>query len=107
MPRIFMFRVRALCLAALIACLPCSHAAAGAIVPSFERFHASGNGDAVRGGELLLGELSCVSCHEPDAARAARILRRQAPILDGVGNRVKRSYLRKFLSDPHAVKPGT
>ena len=30
-----------------------------------------------------------------------------APILDGVGQALERSYLRKFLSDPQAVKPGT
>ena len=75
-----------------------------AIVPGFERFHANGQGDAAVGGQLLLGELNCVSCH----ARVDQALtRKQAPILDEVGSRVKVSFLRKFLTDPQAVKPGS
>ncbi len=74
------------------------------IVPGFERFHAGGT-DAVKGGRLLLGELNCTSCHQPESGPDSQ--RKQAPILDGVGNRVRRSYLRKFLNDPHAIKPGT
>jgi mono/diheme cytochrome c family protein len=83
------------------------------VVPGFERFHAGeGPGEAalVEGGLLLLGELNCTSCHAADgmnAAMGATILRKQAPILDAVGSRVRPSYLRAFLSDPHAVKPGT
>ncbi|HTU20266.1 MAG TPA: c-type cytochrome [Gemmataceae bacterium] len=84
------------------------------IVPGFERFHAGGT-DAVKGGRLLLGELNCISCHKPEngqeasgVAPAPRVLqRKQAPILDRVGERVRRSYLRKFLRDPRAIKPGT
>jgi mono/diheme cytochrome c family protein len=74
------------------------------IVPGFERFHATG-ADAAKGGRLLLGELNCVSCHQPDGGREAA--RKQAPVLDRVGQRVRRSYLRKLLRDPQAVKPGT
>jgi mono/diheme cytochrome c family protein len=77
------------------------------IVAGFERFYAEAGADAVKGGRLLLGELNCVSCHKADAAQEAGLQRKQAPILDGVGNRVRRSYLRKFLSDPKAIKPGT
>src|SRR5262249_42472186 len=66
------------------------------IVPGFERFHASG-ADAVKGGRLLLSELNCVSCHKPDAGQEAWLRRKQAPILDSVGGRVRRSYFRKFL----------
>ena len=77
------------------------------IVAGFERFHAKGDNDGVRGGQLLLGELNCVSCHLPDAVRQAVIIPRTAPLLDGVGSRVKPGYLRKFLSDPQATKPGT
>ncbi len=78
-----------------------------AVVPGFERFFTSPKADAGAGGQLLLGELSCVSCHQMDAARAALIVPRQAPILDGVGARLRRSYLRRFLANPHAAKPGT
>ena len=74
------------------------------VVPGFERFFAAGPSDP-RGGELLLGELNCTSCHR--AAESRRIDRKQAPILDEVGRRVRASYLRRFLADPHATKPGT
>src|SRR6185312_7826698 len=77
------------------------------IVPGFERFHTGAGVDAAKGGRLLLGELNCVSCHRPETSQEPQLSRKQAPILDGVGARVRRSYLRKFLSDPHAIKPGT
>jgi mono/diheme cytochrome c family protein len=77
------------------------------IVPGFERFPAASGPEAAKGGRLLLGELNCLSCHQPESSQEPSLQRKQAPILDGVGNRVRRSYLRKFLSDPHAMKPGT
>jgi mono/diheme cytochrome c family protein len=76
------------------------------IVPGFERFHADGT-ESVKGGRLLLGELNCISCHKPEGASESALQRKQAPILDGVGGRVRRSFLRKFLRDPKAIKPGT
>src|SRR5439155_4910716 len=33
--------------------------------------------------------------------------RKQAPVLDNVGGRVRAGYLRQFLRDPQAAKPGT
>ena len=54
---------------------------------------------------LLLGELNCISCHRGRPTESLN--RKQAPILDHVGGRVRVSYLRKFLSDPQATKPGT
>jgi mono/diheme cytochrome c family protein len=71
------------------------------IVAGFER-HA-GKSDAALG-QLLLGELNCLSCH---SSSDAGLLRKQAPILDHVGGRVRVGWLRKFLRDPHDVKPGT
>jgi mono/diheme cytochrome c family protein len=85
-------------LAALgLAALGASTVAAHPIVPGFERFPAD-----PAGGPLLLGELNCVSCHAADAP-----VKKQAPILDAVGTRVRISHLKKFLADPQAVKPGT
>jgi mono/diheme cytochrome c family protein len=72
------------------------------IVPGFERFRDTA--DPARGGQLLLGELNCVSCHQPAGTAGDR---KQAPILDGVAGRARLSHLRKFLRDPQAVKPGT
>jgi mono/diheme cytochrome c family protein len=77
------------------------------VVPGFERFFTAAGTDPVQGGRLLLGELNCVSCHRTDPGQAAHLSARQAPNLDGVGNRVKRAYLRRFLAAPHALKPGT
>src|SRR5688500_17988901 len=74
-----------------------------AVVPSFERFHARGEQPDV-GGQLLLGELNCTSCH---AAENARVSNKQAPILDAVGQRVRPEYIRDFLNSPHSIKPGT
>src|SRR5687768_4556611 len=71
------------------------------IIPPFERFHANGAGLA-QGGQLLLGELNCTSCHKTDNSELAK---KSAPVLDTVGQRVKRGYLRKFLADPHKTKP--
>ena len=61
-------------------------AAAHPVVPGFERFFTGKDADAVKGGRLLLGELSCVSCHQSSPATAAR---KQAPVLDEVGSRVR------------------
>src|SRR4051794_18373307 len=81
--------------------------AAHPVVPGFERFFTAPTADAAKGGQLLLGELNCVSCHKADAVPSALVPRRQAPVLDGVASRLKRGFLRSFLSDPHAVKRGT
>ena len=73
------------------------------IVAGFERFYTGDKADLAAGGQLLLGELNCVSCHSPGGTT----VRKQAPVLDGVANRIRHSYLKKYLSDPHAVKPGS
>jgi mono/diheme cytochrome c family protein len=72
-------------------------------VPGFTRFYADAKANAVEGGHLLMGELQCARCHAPAADASLKM----APILDGVGSRVKVSYLRQFISDPHKTKPGT
>ncbi|MGA1014026.1 MAG: PA14 domain-containing protein [Limisphaerales bacterium] len=58
-------------------------------------------------GELLLGELNCVACHQADPASQDRIWARSAPDLSAVGSRVTPGFLRRYLSDPHSVAPGT
>lgn len=57
-------------------------------------------------GQLLLSELSCVSCHQADQLSFS-LPPKQAPLLNEVGSRVTPQYLRDFLRDPHATKPGT
>lgn len=76
-------------------------------IPGFERFYQHADADLAAGGRLLLGELSCTSCHHVEDANAAGILRKQAPILSQVGSRVRPEYLYQFLADPQATKPGT
>jgi mono/diheme cytochrome c family protein len=76
-------------------------------VAPFERFYSAAPSDGVTGGQLLLGELNCTSCHQADPSFAGFVVKKPAPILDTVGNRVRPQYLLKFLSDPQATKPGT
>lgn len=75
------------------------------VIP-FERYHAAAQ-DQVAAGNLLLGELNCTSCHTADKSLAAHVQKKQAPVLDTVGNRVRPQYLLKFLMDPQKIKPGT
>jgi mono/diheme cytochrome c family protein len=100
-------------LAAFVIMMPGVVLAGGKLAPSshpviagFQRFHAAAGGDLIQGGQLLLGELNCVSCHHPDMTQGTN-LPRSAPNLDNVGSRVKHAYLRRFLSSPQTAKPGT
>lgn len=76
-------------------------------VAPFERFYVEAKSDAVAGGQLLLGELNCTSCHQADASQDSLVIKKPAPILDTVGSRVRPQYMLKFLADPQATKPGT
>lgn len=102
-----MHRLVALSFLAWLGALPSPSTAATRghpIVPGFERFYTGEKADAAWGGQLLLTELNCVSCHKPaDASLAPK----QAPVLDFVATRTRIGYLRKFLRDPQGIKPGT
>ena len=76
------------------------------VVPGFARI-AAHEEQSVPAGEVLLGELNCLACHQADEAIAKRIPSKAAPDLSEVGGRVTPQYLRKFLFDTHAAKPGT
>ncbi len=58
-------------------------------------------------GEILLGELNCVACHQANPATVARLRSKPAPWLGDVGTRLQPGYLREWLLDPLAVEPGT
>jgi cytochrome c2 len=98
-----------LALVATAMSVPCLHGAnhakssAAPVVPGFTQ---SGANTAARG-RLLLGELNCTRCHAPSPALEPHLIAKTAPVLDAIGSRVRHSYLRKFLTDPHAAKPGT
>jgi len=80
---------------------------AAPVVPGFERFYTHADSDAAAGGRLLLGELNCTACHKAEGRLSKPWRPKQAPVLDDIGSRVSVSFLRKFIADPQAVKPGT
>lgn len=61
---------------------------------------------AIDRGELLLGELNCVACHQASQAVRQRLDSRQAPHLGSNGLRLTPQFIRAYLADPQAVKPG-
>lgn len=77
------------------------------IVPGFERFYASVGNDPAAGGRLLIGELGCTNCHETGDNFGSQLTPKQAPLLDDLAGRVRPDWLRAFLNDPHATKPGS
>jgi mono/diheme cytochrome c family protein len=81
--------------------------ASGPAVPGFARFFPGDKAKAAEGGQLVQGTLNCLQCHVAKTPNFDVESHRPAPILDTVGTRVKRSYLREFLGDPAKVKPGT
>ena len=76
------------------------------VVPGYERL-AGSPADAALAGQVLLEELNCLSCHEADDAIAQQVPTKAAPDLSAVGTRITPNYLRKFLFETHAAKPGT
>lgn len=62
---------------------------------------------AVSRGELLLGELNCVACHDAPDAVKQRLLSRSAPVLGPAGAAVAPQFLRAWLDNPQRAKPGT
>ncbi len=57
-------------------------------------------------GHVLLEAANCVACHDAGAAKS-QLASKQPPILTKVGTRVTPQYLRSYLADPLAAKPGT
>jgi len=55
---------------------------------------------------MWLGELNCMACHAGSNQAAGRITSRQSPILGEAGLALTPHYLRAYLADPHATKPG-
>lgn len=58
-------------------------------------------------GELLLGELGCISCHAASEGVKSRVSNRTAPILGREGLQLTPQFLRSYLSNPSKEKPGT
>lgn len=90
----------------VVACLPATGIApvirAAPIVSPVEAV-----APGVDSGELLLAELNCVACHHVDAAIRTRLAARPSPVLGDAGLLLTPQFLREFLANPHAEKPGT
>jgi cytochrome c2 len=57
-------------------------------------------GEGVDPGELLLGELNCVACHQATDATIARLSSKQGPILGEGGIRLTPQFVRNLLMNP-------
>lgn len=79
-------------------------AADGVVVPAYQRFRSE-HLNSVDAGRLLISELNCQSCHGNFAGQV--VAPRQAPILTAIGERTNADYLKKYIHDPQALKPGT
>ncbi|MCA9136163.1 MAG: c-type cytochrome [Planctomycetales bacterium] len=73
-------------------------------VAGFDRFHRETAEHAAIGGRLLISELSCTACH---ASEDQELQAKRGPNLDGAGRRYRTDWLKRYLNDPHAIKPGT
>ncbi|MDA0839127.1 MAG: hypothetical protein O2857_15230, partial [Planctomycetota bacterium] len=52
------------------------------IVPGFERYYSKSE-KLAEGGQLLLSELNCISCHLPSDQEKQVLLQNKAPRLEG------------------------
>ena len=77
------------------------------VVPGYEQLRLAGAADEAALGEILLGELNCLSCHTATAAVAERIPIRAAPDLDRIAERATGRWLADYLLAPHEQKPGS
>ena len=80
------------------------------IVPGYESMRVTNVADDAALGEVLLGELNCLSCHiatgDEHAGINERITTKTAPDLSGIGQRVTPGWLAAYLADPQAQKSG-
>ena len=74
------------------------------IVPAWQRFRAS-HLEPVEAGRLLISELNCQSCHGELSGQS--VSPREAPILTHIAQRTSIDYIRRFIKNPQAEKPGT
>jgi mono/diheme cytochrome c family protein len=100
--RVLVASLRGLACAALALGLSLWAVAAAPMVTAGQRTLAG-----VDRGELLLGELNCIACHGGGEGLRGRVASKQAPALGEAGARLTPQFLKAFLSNPHAEKPGT
>ena len=86
---------------------PAAQAVATPVVPGYEHLRLAGAAGDVALGEVLLGELNCLSCHEPTTEVSRRIPTRTAPDLAELNERVTVEWLTAYLTEPDDHKPGS
>ena len=57
-------------------------------------------------GLVLLKEFNCAACHQDDLTQT-QLASKQAPVLSSSISRLDPAFLRRYIANPHAVKPGT
>lgn len=58
-------------------------------------------------GEILVGELNCIACHDATPVARERLMPRAAPKLGYSGLRMTPQWLRAFLDNPKKLQPST
>lgn len=96
-----------LCVGAIISNLFATEIASGAhpVVAGFERLIASSPDNTAQAGRLLLSDLRCVNCHQPDSLEATPL--HEGPRLENLRERIQFDFLVDWLSDTAKTKPGT
>lgn len=61
----------------------------------------------VDAGEQLLSALACADCHQASPGAQVRLMPRTGPRLGADGPRLTSQFLRQWLQNPQAIKPGT
>ena len=67
-------------------------------------------GEQQRAGRLIFAQQNCVKCHVPGSGLGSTPMPETseiAPILMGIGDRVNEEWLRRWLAEPHTLKPTT
>ncbi|MCB9869121.1 MAG: c-type cytochrome [Planctomycetes bacterium] len=90
--------------AAILGALGFAARAQHPVVPGVERLRKVPGSTPAERGAVLLDELACTACHASPGA-GQRVQR--GPDLTEVGARVSPAWLRRFLTEPNRVKPGT
>jgi mono/diheme cytochrome c family protein len=91
---------------AVIASPGLAPAAEAPVVAGYHRLRDEAKAAPAVAGELLLAELNCTACHAPADGAQERVGPKGTPDLSAVGARVTPQWLRAYLREPHAVKPG-
>jgi len=94
-------------LAAITFCIAPLWVVAQPVVPGFDGFPHDTPAARIAGGEALINELNCIACHATDKQQSNRFDSRPAPVLFTTHNSTSAGWLKRWLDDPHNLKPGT